>query len=139
MRTPGPDHPIAVAPTDARLRVRFETHVIADSVGTLTLQEAGYPPVHYFPRKDVETGFLSKSDHVTHCPYKGDATHWSMIMNGEVAENIAWSYEDPYPAVADIAGRLAFYPDKVEVYQVDDAELSTRHRRDTVAAWPTPK
>jgi uncharacterized protein (DUF427 family) len=62
-----------------------------------------------------------------------------MIMNGDITENVAWSYEAPYPAVAEIIGRIAFYPDKVEVYEVDEEELATRHRRQAVADWPAPK
>lgn len=139
MRTPGPDHPITLTPNNRRVRARFQNHVIADTADALTLNEADYPPVQYFPREDVEASFLSKSAHVTECPYKGAATYWSMIMNGDVTENVAWSYEEPYPAVSEIAGRIAFYPDKVEVYEVDEEELAHRHRRDAVADWPAPK
>ena len=138
MQTPGPDHPITATPTRRRYRARFQNHVIADSTSAVVLQEADLPAVIYFPRENVETGFFSKSDYVTHCPYKGDATHWSMIMNGDITENVAWSYEDPYPAVAEIVGRIAFYPSKVEVYEVTEEELETRHRDDAVATWPAP-
>jgi uncharacterized protein (DUF427 family) len=105
----------------------------------VVLEEAGYPPVAYFPRDHVETGFISQSPTVTTCPYKGQATYWSMLMNGDLAEDVAWSYEDPYPAVAEIRGRLAFDPKKVEVYVVNEHELETRHRDAAVGDWPAPK
>jgi len=139
MKTPGPDHPITVTPTRQRFRARVQNHVIADSTSTLTLAEADLPPVHYFPREHVETGFLSQSPTVTTCPYKGQATYWSMLMNGDITQDVAWSYEEPYPAVAEIAGRIAFYPDKVEVYDVTEHELESRHRDAAVVDWPAPK
>ena len=121
MKTPGPDHPITLSTNPRRVRVRVAGHVIADTADSLALTEATYPPVQYFPRSDVETGFMSQTDKVTECPYKGRATHFSMMVDGELLENCAWSYEGPYPAVEAIRGRLAFYTDKVEVYEIDDA------------------
>jgi uncharacterized protein (DUF427 family) len=136
MKTPGPDHPMTIAQNPRMVRVRFQDHVIASSQGVMTLREADYPPVHYFPRADVETGFLSRTTHTTHCPYKGDATYYSFLMNGDLVENVAWSYEAPYPAAEDVRGMLAFYPDKVEVYEVSEDEVEHRHRHAFAAAWP---
>jgi uncharacterized protein (DUF427 family) len=125
--TPGPDHPITTAANPRRVRVNAYGHVIADTTDAVTLHEAGYGAVQYIPREDIETGFLSQSPKVTQCPYKGAATHYSMLIDGELIENVAWSYEDPYPAVEAIRGRIAFYPDKVEVYEVSDADLKEHH------------
>jgi uncharacterized protein (DUF427 family) len=136
MITPGPDHPITLATNPKRVRVLAVGHVIADTTDALTLDEAGYGPVQYIPREDVETGFLSESPKVTQCPYKGAATHYTMLIDGELFENVAWSYEDPYPAVEAIAGRLAFYPDKVEVYEVDDEALERREHPSGTRAPP---
>jgi uncharacterized protein (DUF427 family) len=111
-----------------RVRVQAAGHVIADTDHALTLREAELPPVQYFPREDVETGFLSESVKVTECPYKGRATHYTMMIDGELIENAAWSYEHPYPAVEAIQGRIAFYATKVEVYEVDE-EMLRRHAR----------
>ncbi len=120
MKTPGPDHPITVTPAGRRMRARIGQHVIADTADAVLLKEADYPAVVYFPRAGVETGFLSKTDKTTHCPYKGDASYYSILMNGELLENVVWSYEAPFPAMEAITGLLAFYTDQVEVYAAPD-------------------
>jgi uncharacterized protein (DUF427 family) len=127
MKVPGPDHPITVREASRRWRVRFGSHVVADSDDALVLQEADYPPVVYFPREDVSMEYLSRTDHHTHCPYKGDASYYTLMMDGTFAENAVWTYETPFPAMTAIAGRLAFYPDKVEIYAVDDAAVNPDH------------
>ena len=119
MKIPGPDHPITIAPTAQRLRVKIHDHVIADSVDVLMLKEADYPEVAYFPRSDVEMGFLGKTDKSTHCPYKGDASYFTLHIDGDIRENAVWSYETPYPAMEEIKDRVAFYPNQVEIYAVD--------------------
>lgn len=127
MKVPGPDHPITVTPAAQRWRVKFQGHVIADSAGALILQESTYPPVVYFPREDVSMEYMSRTHHQTHCPYKGDAAYYTLMMDGRFVENGVWTYEEPYPAMAPIAGRLAFYPNEVEIYAVDDAAVNPRH------------
>ena len=103
MKLPGPDHPITVTPNTRRVRVTFGGHTIADTTRALTLNEAGYRAVHYI-----------KTTHHTACPYKGDASYFTISANGKAAENAAWTYETPFPAMKDITGYLAFYPNKVE-------------------------
>ena len=124
MKLPGPDHPITLTPAAKRWRARFAGHVIADSDSAIVLQEADYPPVVYFPRADVALEYMSRTDRSTHCPYKGDASYYTVLMDGQFAENAVWTYELPYPAMEAIAERLAFYTDKIEVYAVDDAEVN---------------
>lgn len=114
MRTPGPDHPIAIAPNPNRVRVRLGGQVVADTTRALTLAEASLRPVLYVPREDADMGLLSRTAHTSHCPYKGDASYYTILAGGRRAENAVWSYEEPYPAVAQIAGHLAFYPDRVD-------------------------
>jgi uncharacterized protein (DUF427 family) len=121
MKIPGPDHPITVQPARIRWRAQFAGHVIADTDDALILQEASYPPVVYFPRDDVSMSYMSRTERSTNCPYKGDAAYYTVLMDGQFAENAVWTYEEPYPAMTEIAGRLAFYPDKIEVYAVTDA------------------
>ena len=114
MKQPGPDHPISIAPNPKRVRVRFAGQTIADTTRALTLKEANYPPVHYVPRADADMRLLTPTAHATHCPYKGDASYFSIEAGGRRAENAVWSYVAPFPAVAEIAGHLAFYPERVD-------------------------
>ncbi len=119
MQTPGPDHPIDLMQEGHRLRVQAGDHVIADSTHAITLREGRYPPVPYFPRADVEMSLLSQTQKRSHCPYKGDATHYSIFIDGVLLENAVWSYEAPYPAMEAIRGLLAFYPDKLRITAAD--------------------
>jgi uncharacterized protein (DUF427 family) len=121
MKIPGPDHPITVAANPQRIQVVYNGHVIADTRRALTLKEASYRPVTYFPREDVEMAFLTRTDHSTYCPYKGDASYFTLLMDGRFAENAVWTYETPYPAMEAIRGLLAFYPNQVEIREVGDA------------------
>jgi uncharacterized protein (DUF427 family) len=114
MKTPGQDHPITLEREPGRVEVLFEGHEIADSDDVLLLREASYAAVRYFPRSDVAMAFLRRTDKVTHCPYKGDAAYYTIHRDGQIIENAVWSYEAPFPAVGQIAGRLAFYPEHVE-------------------------
>ncbi|NKY98865.1 DUF427 domain-containing protein [Nocardiopsis alborubida] len=115
-RTPGPDHPITVEPSGARVVARVGDRVVADTEAALVLREAAYPPVHYVPLADVDPGVLRPSPTTTHCPYKGTATYRTLAVGeGEELVDAVWAYEEPYPAVAEIAGHVAFQPDKVRV------------------------
>ncbi len=118
MKLPGPDHPITISANPRRLRVTAGDIVIADTTHALTLKEASYPAVQYVPRQDVNMSLLQRSDRVTHCPYKGDASYFSIQSNGRTLENAIWSYETPFPAMTEISGHLAFYPDKVKIEEV---------------------
>ncbi len=117
MKEPGPDHPIAIASTVKRVRVMFAGAVIADTRRALTLRETTYPPMHYIPRDDVDMTALKRSDHHSYCPYKGDASYFSIEVNGRSAENAVWSYQTPYPAVKEIASHLCFYPNRVDAIE----------------------
>ena len=121
MKVPGPDHPITVAANPNRIQVNYNGHVIADTRRALTLKEASYRPVIYFPREDVAMEYFTRTEHTTHCPYKGDASYYTLLMDGRFAENAVWTYEDPYPAMESIRGLLAFYPNQVEIYDVGEA------------------
>jgi uncharacterized protein (DUF427 family) len=115
---PGPDHPITIEPTGARVIVRVGERVIADSRRALTLQEASYPPVQYIPREDVDMSLLERTDHATYCPYKGDCSYFSIPSGGPRSRNAVWTYEAAYPAVAAIKDHLAFYPNRVDQIEV---------------------
>ena len=115
IKLPNAEHPITIAPTVGRVVVRAGDVVIADSTAALTLSEARYPPVHYIPRGDVEMARLAPSAHRTYCPYKGEASYFSVPLLGATAANAVWSYEVPYDAVGVIAGYLAFYADRFSI------------------------
>ncbi|ATY09080.1 MULTISPECIES: DUF427 domain-containing protein [Actinomycetes] len=114
---PGPDHPITVEPNPARVVVKAGEKTIADTTRAQVLREASYPPVQYIPLEDVDLAMLSPTDHRTHCPYKGDASYYSLAAVPD-GENAVWVYEAPYDAVAAIKGHVAFYPDRVEIEEV---------------------
>lgn len=114
MKLPGPEHPITIARNAQRVRVVFAGEAIADTTHALTLREAGYAPVHYIPRTDVAMRLLKATAHASYCPYKGDANYFSIVAGGKTTNNAVWSYEQPYPAMAEIAGYLAFYPNRVD-------------------------
>jgi uncharacterized protein (DUF427 family) len=118
MKLPGPDHPITITANPRRVRVVSDGVVIAETTHALTLKEASYPAVQYVPRADAKMELLKRSDRVTHCPYKGDANYFSVVANGKAIENAIWTYETPFPAMAEISGHLAFYPDKVKIEEV---------------------
>jgi uncharacterized protein (DUF427 family) len=114
IKLPGPDHPISIQRNPARVVVTAAGRVVADTGNALTLREADYPAVQYIPREDVDFSQLEGTDHATYCPYKGECSYYSVPAGGEKSVNAVWTYEDPYPAVAQIKGYVAFYPDKVD-------------------------
>jgi uncharacterized protein (DUF427 family) len=114
VKIPGPDHPITIETNPKRVIVRLGGRVIADSREALVLREASYAPVYYLPRKDADMSLLERSDHTTHCPYKGDASYFSIPLGGERSRDAVWSYEQPHAAVRQIKEHLAFYPDRVD-------------------------
>ncbi|WP_109126813.1 DUF427 domain-containing protein [Dyella sp. C11] len=117
-RIPGPDHPISVTPSADHIVVRVAGKIVADTRASLSLQEANYPVVHYIPRKNVDMSLLQRTDHHTYCPYKGDCSYYSIPSAGERGTNAVWTYEHPYDAVAAINGHLAFYPTRVDAFEV---------------------
>ncbi|NBH07705.1 DUF427 domain-containing protein [Amycolatopsis sp. SID8362] len=111
---PGPDHPITVEPTKARVVVKAGGRVIADSRNAYTLQESTYPAVQYIPLADVDASVLERTDHETYCPYKGEASYYSLNAGEVKGENAVWTYEKPYEPVAPIKDHVAFYPNVVD-------------------------
>ena len=106
-KIPGPDHPITVQPSDLHVVVRVGTQVVADTTKALTLREASYPPVQYIPLEDVDQALLTASATHTYCPYKGEASYFSIPIGGERSTNAVWTYETPFPAMAAIKNYIA--------------------------------
>ena len=113
---PSEAHPITVEPTGKHVTVRVNGEIVADTDNALTLQESTYPAVQYIPRGDVVQSALRDSGTETYCPFKGEASYFHVVTgSGDTVEDAIWTYEAPYPAVAAIAGHVAFYPDKAVV------------------------
>lgn len=115
---PGPDHPITITPVASRVVVRVGDTVIADTTSALSLKEASYPAVPYLPRADVDQALLQRTDHRTYCPFKGDASYYSVTPAGADGENAVWTYESPHDAVSPIKDHVAFYPNKVTIEEL---------------------
>jgi uncharacterized protein (DUF427 family) len=114
MKIPGPDHPISIDSNSSRVVVTVGGKVIADTRDALTLREASYPAVQYIPRRDVDMAALTRSQHTTYCPYKGEASYYSIPAGGDRSLNAVWTYESPHAAMAQIKEYVAFYPDRVD-------------------------
>ena len=113
---PTAEHPITVEPTGKHVTVRVNGELVADTHDALTLQESTYPAVQYIPFRDVVQDRLRRSDTTTYCPFKGEANYYHVTTaDGPAVDDVIWTYEQPYAAVADIAGHVAFYPDKADI------------------------
>jgi len=115
---PGPDHPITVTPTEGRVVVKVAGQVVADTRAALTLQESTYPAVQYIPLADVDTSLLEPTTTESYCPYKGDASYYSIPTGGEKAVDAIWEYKQPREAVAQIKEHVAFYPNRVDSIEI---------------------
>ena len=113
-KIPGPDHPISIDANPSRVVVTVGGRVIADTRDALMLREDSYPAVQYIPRRDVDMAALRRSEHTIYCPYKGDASYYSIPAGGDRSLNAVWTYETPFEAVAQIKDYVAFYSDRVD-------------------------
>ena len=120
IRIPGADHPITIALNPKRVVVTLGGKVIADTTAALTLREASYPPVQYIPRRDADMAALTPSQTRSYCPYKGEASYFSIPAGGERSIDAIWTYEEPHAAVAEIKNHLAFYASRVDAIAEQD-------------------
>ncbi len=124
-----PDHRVEFEPSPRWVRVKFGGETIASSTRVMLVRETGHLPVYYFPADDVNLDVLEATDHSTHCPYKGDASYWTVRVGDQVAENAVWSYPEPIEAATPITGYKAFYWHKMEAWFEEDEEIFV-HPRD---------
>lgn len=116
VHTPTAEYPITVTPTGRRVTVRIGGEVVAESDDALTLQESTRPAVQYIPLADVRREMLTRTATTSYCPFKGDAAYYTVTTAaGQTVADATWTYEQPFDAVAPIAGHLAFYPDKADI------------------------
>ncbi|GII34326.1 DUF427 domain-containing protein [Planotetraspora mira] len=113
MKTRG--HDIEVTPVSDQVVVRVKDVVVATSSRPVLLTETGCPPRYYLPPADVKMDLLRSSTTTSHCPFKGDAVYWSVQTGDGAAEDVVWSYPEPFPRVEEIAGLLAFWAEKPDV------------------------
>ena len=116
---PGPDHPITITPNHNRVVVLVDGKVVAETRNALTLQESTYPPVQYIPLADVDESVLERTGTQTYCPYKGDASYYSIPLGGEKSTDAVWEYREPREAVAAIKGYVAFWPGRVDAIDIE--------------------
>ena len=117
MKTPDANHPIAVLPQSGTVRITLGGTVVAETQRALRVEEANYPPVFYIPRSDIAADHFAPSSRSTHCPYKGDARYFDLVVGDTRRPDAVWSYETPYPALEAITGHVAFYPDRVDAIE----------------------
>jgi uncharacterized protein (DUF427 family) len=115
IKQPTAEHPITITPTSGRVQVRVNGELVADSRAALGLAESTYPIVQYIPIDDVNPKVLDRSASRTYCPYKGEAGYYDVTVGNLTIEDAIWTYEEPFPAVAAIAGHVAFYPNKADI------------------------
>lgn len=108
-------------PCSKRVRVEFNGTWIADTMRAVVLHETRQPAAHYIPKEDIRMDLLRQSTHHSHCPFRGDASYWSLELDGQRVENAAWSYDAPFRGAEAIRGHLSFYRSKVSaLYEGDD-------------------
>jgi uncharacterized protein (DUF427 family) len=113
--TMNPGHTITITPSDVHVVVKVDGETIAESDHPVLLDETGLPTRYYLPRGDVRVDLLRPTTFTTQCPFKGDASYWTLELGGKVHDGIVWSYEDPIPAAEGITGLLSFYNDRAEI------------------------
>ncbi len=124
----GPAHRIAFEPHPRRIRAELGGHTVLDTTRGHLLHETGILPVLYAPLDDFDPALLERTDHSTHCPFKGDASYWTVRAGGRVAENALWGYEEPLPQARWLAGFGALYVERMDRWLEEDEEVGPRLR-----------
>jgi uncharacterized protein (DUF427 family) len=110
-----PGHTISIVPTLAHVEVRLGGQLLATTDRAVQLDETGLPTRYYLPRDDVRMDLLRATTFHTTCPFKGEASYWSLDIDGEIHDGIVWSYESPTAQAIEVKSMLSFYPDRTEV------------------------
>ena len=121
---------VSIAPTEERIRVVFNGETVADSDSALLMHESRLPSVYYFPLTDVRSEFLIRNELHTHCPFKGNASYWSLKVGDRTAENAVWAYEDPYDEASGMDQYVAFDWNVMDGWLIDDAAAEAQPRCD---------
>jgi class 3 adenylate cyclase/uncharacterized protein (DUF427 family) len=128
---PSPELPVRaegyrleIEPYPRRVRVMYDGIAVADSERAVVLQETRHAPVIYFPKADVRMDLLQPTGYRTHCPFKGDATYWNLLVGERTAENLVWAYEEPIADAAQLAGHVAFYRNRIDEWLEEGEPLA---------------
>ncbi len=124
---------ISLEPESRRIRAEFQGETIADSSNVLVMHETRLAPVFYFPREDVRMDSLVKTDRSTHCPFKGNASYWTIRVGASSIENAAWSYEAAYDESSRVEKYIAFDWRAIDTWYADDTAIAEQPRDQTVA------
>jgi adenylate cyclase len=127
---------LIIEPASKRVRAVVGGETVADSDRVLVMHESGYRPVTYVPRDDVRMDLLQPTEQRTHCPFKGDASYWTIEIDGRRIENAAWSYEDPYEEAEIVRGHIAFYWDRIDAWFEDEEQVADPPPTTAVTANP---
>jgi adenylate cyclase len=114
---------VVLSPVGKRLQAVVRGQIIADSAEALVMHETRLPSVFYFPRHDVRMDLLTRTSRRSHCPFKGDASYWTLNVDGATIANAAWSYEDPYDEATDVKEYVAFEWAAIDTWLADDAQI----------------
>ncbi len=115
-----PDHTVDLIKSDKHVRIIFNGEVVADSDRTIIVDEAGYSKVYYFPRSEVRMDYMQRTNQGTYCPFKGEASYYTLSVGNKNQENAVWTYEEPYDEVKELKNYLAFYANRVDKIEVKD-------------------
>ena len=126
---PGTGRPVRLEPNHRRVRVLVDGVVIADTIRSIYLFETDHLPVYYFPKEDVRFDLLEHTDHSSHCPRKGDAEYWSIVVGDRRIDNCVWGYPVPLEGTPDLSSYVAFYWNRVDNWFEEDEEVYV-HPRD---------
>jgi uncharacterized protein (DUF427 family) len=120
----GPRHRLLLHPFPRRVRAHFAGEVVLDSTRGALLHESNILPRLYVPLEDVRADLLERTDHRTHCPFKGDASYWSVRVGERLAENAVWTYEDPIDEASWLRGLVSVYPERMDAWLDEDEEVT---------------
>ncbi len=113
-----PNHKVELIKSEKHVRAIFNGEVVADSRRAIIVDESGYRLVYYFPREDARMDYMLRTDHHTYCPFKGEASYYTLTVRDKKEENAVWTYEEPYDEVEELKDYLAFYASRVDKIEV---------------------
>ena len=118
-----PGYAVDLKPAGKRVRVTFNGETIVDTDQAFLVLETQHAPVYYFRRGDVRMDLARRTDHTSFCPFKGEASYWTVTVGGKTGENVFWSYETPYAEVPGMKDLIAMYWDRMDAWYEDGAEV----------------